>query len=101
MPTGSPKISERDKAFIRLKCVELILANGNRLDANKNLLERSDEYFQYITGRKKAVPTVKPTPIVQVKETPIAPPEDTASQSADKNPDSNPFGDSGRQKVLI
>lgn len=89
------ELTNKDKAYIRLKCLNLVIENGSKLDCREPL-EKSEVYYNYIVGEKKVVAN-KPAK-KKVKSKPSTKNNGTVK---DIEPVSTPFEDSGRKKVLI
>ena len=89
-------VTFRDKAFLRMQCLTLVLENGSRIDAN-NPMAKADEYFQFILDGKKGSIVEKKDTVKRKKPGP------KPKQKVEKEDVSisSPFGSNGRQAVLI
>ena len=86
----SKALSPREKAYIRLKCLTLVVESGSRVDL-ANPQNKAKEYFDFVLGKRK-VSVQKVTELRPVVKEPKQ--ETVISQPV-------PFSEGGREKVLI
>ena len=98
--TTIPKVtlSEKDKTYIRLKCLMMVVENGSRSDAGKPQ-QKAEEYYNFIIGRKPATKT-----ITESKPANVQTPQEIVGSVPEQNEDTSVisvFGNSDRKQVMI
>ena len=93
-------LSDKDKAYMRLKCISMVVEGGSRMDAMAPQV-KAEEYYNFIIGKCTAEKDEK---VVIEIEKPKEPISETINDVHVQKPVSNqasPFGESGRPQVFI
>lgn len=93
-------LNKRDKAFMRLKCLELVIASGSHIDIHTPCTKAA-QYFDFVTGRKFYNEHFKKTEEKQSEETAKEEPAKEAPAKKSEEEVKSPFGDSGRKTVSL
>jgi len=91
------ELTPKDKAYIRLKCLSLVVDAGSRIDC-KDPAAKAQEYYCYITGEKPVYEKV-----ITPKKKPGRPPKKKEKDTSPvtKIHENVPFAESGRQRVIL
>ena len=87
---------DKERAELRLKCIQLVIEAGSRVQII-DPFERAEQYYEFISGVAKPAPKLKTTKKQVAKKQVVK--EEVQPETA--QPEKNPFGDSGRQQVML
>lgn len=99
-PTVEKSLTEKEKAYLRLSCIKMVVENGSRIDI-KDPCGKAKEYYEFIVG--KSFEPTKDKETVKVDTATVEPEPEPEKKKEEKviEPTQHPFGDSGRKKVLL
>jgi hypothetical protein len=94
------KLTDKEAADMRFKCIELVINNGSKLDA-RSPFEKAETFFSFIMG--EVIETAKEVSDkdIEAPVVPVAQAETVMPKVQSASIEKNPFTDSGRPKVLI
>ena len=93
--TYEGSLTDKDKAYMRMKCLSLVVENGSRIDS-KSPQDRAEEYYNFVINNMTKVQEIK-----EAVDTVVDAVAREIHEAEQVDVTQTPFGESGRKQVLL